>query len=114
MADDNTPKNLWEADSTHPEIAAELREHLREINDPELGLNIIQLGLVRDVSIKEDSVLVKMILTTPYCPYGPALLEMSRKKVEEITGKPTTIEYTMEAWDFSMMEDGAAEEWGFF
>ncbi len=114
MPDENEPKTIWMADSTHPAISAELREKLREITDPELGLNIIQLGLVRDVVIEDESVTVKMILTTPYCPYGPALLEMSRKKVEEIVGKPTTIEYGMEVWDFSMMEDGAAEELGFF
>ncbi len=114
MPDENEPKTIWMADSTHPAISTELREKLREITDPELGLNIIQLGLVRDVVIEDESVTVKMILTTPYCPYGPALLEMSRKKVEEIVGKPTTIEYGMEIWDFSMMEDGAAEELGFF
>lgn len=114
MTNDNEIKTIWQADSTHPSLAAELREKLREITDPELGLNIIQLGLVRDVIIDSESVTVNMILTTPYCPYGPALLEMSRKKVEEIVNKPTTIEYSMEAWDFSMMEDGAAEEWGFF
>lgn len=114
MPVENEPKTIWTADSTHPAISVELREKLREITDPELGLNIIQLGLVRDVVIEDESVTVKMILTTPYCPYGPALLEMSRKKVEEIVGKPTTIEYGMEVWDFSMMEDGAAEEWGFF
>ena len=114
MPDENPSKVVWQIDSSNPALAAKLRDALREINDPELGLNIIQLGLVRDVIVNDDNVQVKMILTTPFCPYGPALLEMGREKVEGIVGKPTTIEYSSEVWDFSMMEGGAEEEWGFF
>lgn len=111
--DSHSPVN-WQADSSHPTIAEDLREKLREVMDPELGLNIIQLGLVRDVIITDESAHLKMILTTPFCPYGPALLEMSRKKAEEAIGKPTTIEMSMEMWDFSMMEEGAGGDWGLF
>ncbi len=114
MAKESNSTVIWQADSTHPKIANNLREKLREVMDPELGLNIIQLGLVRDVTISDESAHIKMILTTPFCPYGPALLEMSRKKAEETIGKPTTIEMSMEMWDFSMMEEGAGGEWGLF
>lgn len=114
MSSEASTQPIWQADSTHPDLAATLREKLREIVDPELGLNIIQLGLVRDLIIEDNSAHVKMILTTPFCPYGPALLEMSRKKVEEIVQKPTTIEMGMEMWDFSMMEEGAGGDWGLF
>ncbi|MCS7247136.1 MAG: iron-sulfur cluster assembly protein [Anaerolineales bacterium] len=114
MTNETPSKVTWQADSTHPELAETLREKLRDIVDPEIGLNIIQLGLVRDLIIEEDRAHVKMILTTPFCPYGPALLEMSRKKVEEVLGKPTTIEMGMEMWDFSMMEEGAGGDWGLF
>ena len=55
-----------------------------------------------------------MIMTTPFCPYGPALLEMTRRKTEELSGKPTTIEMGMDMWDPSMMEEGAGAEWGLF
>jgi len=107
-------KTIWEADSTHPKLAAEIRESLRQVVDPELGLNIIELGLIREVRIDGESMTVKMILTTPFCPYGPALLETARTKAEEIAAKPTTIELGMEMWDQSMMEDDAAVEWGLF
>jgi metal-sulfur cluster biosynthetic enzyme len=53
-----------------------------------------------------------MILTTPYCPYGPAMIEMTRKKAEEALEMPVNIELGMDMWDFSMMEEGAAPEWG--
>ena len=46
--------------------------------DPEIGMSIIQLGLVRDVSIENDIAHMQMLLTTPFCPYGPALIEMTR------------------------------------
>ena len=73
-------KVIWQAESTHPDLMEPLREGLREIVDPEIGLNIIELGLVRDMEISDDQAKCTMILTTPFCPYGPALLDMTRKK----------------------------------
>jgi len=114
MEINNNKPVIWEADSTHPDLATTLRESLREVNDPELGLNIIQLGLVREVHIDSGTAHVKMLLTTPFCPYGPSMLEMTRHKTEEVLKRPTTIELSMEMWDFSMMEEGAGADWGLF
>ena len=107
-------KVVWTAESTHPELIDPLKQALREIVDPEIGLNIIELGLVRDVVIKDDQALINMILTTPFCPYGPALLDMSRQKAEKALGRQTRIELGMEMWDFSMMEEGAGADWGLY
>jgi len=114
VTEEASTKTIWQADSTHPEIAENLRTALREVLDPEIGLSIIELGLVRDVNIDDDKAQMKMILTTPFCPYGPALLDMTRKKAESSLQRPTTIEMGMEMWDFSMMEEGAGAEWGMF
>jgi metal-sulfur cluster biosynthetic enzyme len=114
MEQDMKPKVSWQADNTHPNIAPQLRETLREVVDPELGLSIIELGLVRDVVIDKDNARIDMILTTPFCPYGPALLDMTRQKAEKFLTIPTTIELGMQPWDFSMMEEGAGAEWGMF
>jgi len=111
---EDVPKLIWEIDSTHPIKAEEVRQALRQVQDPELSMSIIELGLVRDVSMDDDNLEVKMILTTPFCPYGPALLENARTKVEEVAGIPTTIELGMEMWEPSMMEDSVAAEWGLF
>lgn len=46
---------------------------LREVIDPEIGCNIVDLGLVYDVSIRGDAVLVRMTLTTPGCPMSESL-----------------------------------------
>ena len=107
-------KVTWDAENTHPDIIEPFRDAMREIVDPEIGLNIIELGLVRNLIIHPDEAEVKMILTTPFCPYGPAMLEMTRKKAEETLKLPVTIELGMEMWDFSMMEEGAGAEWGMF
>ena len=107
-------KVVWIAESTHPDLMEALRENLRQVMDPEIGLNVIELGLVRDVVVTDESANVTMVMTTPFCPYAPALLEMSRQKAEEALHRPTTVELSMEMWDPSMMEEGAGAEWGFF
>ena len=107
-------KLSWQSENAYPELSEKLKESLREVVDPEMGLNIIELGLVRDVIIEEDKANLTMILTTPFCPYGPAMLDMTRKKAETSLERPTTIEMGVEMWDMSMMEEGAGAEWGLF
>lgn len=115
MADEINPNiPIWDIENTHPDIVPALEEGLSEIIDPELGLNIIQLGLVRNVSLKDDHAVVTMILTTPYCPYGPSMMESTRKKAETILEIPTKINYGSEIWDRTMMEDGLADDWGLY
>jgi metal-sulfur cluster biosynthetic enzyme len=105
---------IWQSESTHPDLAEKAKEALREVIDPEIGLNLIELGLIRDVTISDEEAHIIMILTTPFCPYGPALLEMARKKVEDSLSLTTTIEVGMEMWDPTMMEEGAGADWGLF
>jgi metal-sulfur cluster biosynthetic enzyme len=87
---------------------------LRTVVDPEIGMNVIELGLVRDVQLSEKNAHLIMIMTTPFCPYAPQLLEQTRRTAQDFLGLPTTIEMGMEMWDPSMMEDGAASDWGLF
>jgi metal-sulfur cluster biosynthetic enzyme len=91
-----------------------LIEALRSVIDPEIGMNIIELGLVRMTEIEEDKGHVIMIMTTPFCPYAPQLLEQTRRTAQDYLERPTTIEMGLEMWDPSMMEDGAADDWGLF
>jgi metal-sulfur cluster biosynthetic enzyme len=114
MSQDSGEKITWTAEGTHPDLVTNLKEALREVIDPEIGLNIIELGLVRDVHIEEDQAKVNMILTTPFCPYGPAMLEMTRQKAESVLERPTYIEMGHEMWEPSMMEEGAGADWGMF
>lgn len=88
MTEENKNRPIWQLDSTNPELVEKFTDAMREIIDPEIGLNIIQLGLIRDVRLEEGSSVVKMILTTPFCPYGPAMLESTRQKAEEALEVP--------------------------
>ena len=114
MSQQSPEKLVWTAESTHPELIEPLRTELRKVLDPEIGLNIIELGLIRDVTIEDESAELYMIMTTPFCPYAPALLEMTRQKAEEALNRPSVVEFGMEPWDPSMMEEGAGAAWGFF
>ena len=104
----------WAIHETHPDIVEHVREKLSEVIDPEIGLSIIQLGLVREIEIDNDIARMKMILTTPFCPYGPAMIEMTKAKAVEALNRPVTIEMGMDVWDFSMMEDPSTLDWGMY
>jgi metal-sulfur cluster biosynthetic enzyme len=95
-------------------LAVAVKDKLREVIDPEIGLNVIELGLIRDVEVAPDKANVRMMLTTPFCPYGPAMLEQTRKSAQDVLDRPTTIEMSAEMWDPSFMEEGAGADWGLF
>lgn len=109
-----TNRPAWEAEATHPEEINKLKDAMHEVIDPELGFDVIQLGLIRNVTIDERGLVVHMILTTPFCPYGPAMIDSIRKKAEESVSMPVGIDLEMETWDFSMMEEGLGSDWGLY
>ncbi|MDX2075123.1 MAG: iron-sulfur cluster assembly protein [bacterium] len=102
------------SDNTSIKTEEGLIEALRSVVDPEIGMNIIELGLIRHTDIQPDRANITMIMTTPFCPYAPQLLEQTRRTSQEYLGVPTTIEMGLELWDPSMMEEGAADDWGLF
>lgn len=93
----------------------ELLEALRGVIDPEIGLNIVELGLIRNIETKPlGGAKVTMILTTPFCPYGPQVIQQVRAVANSITGGGSEVEIGTELWDPSMMEEGAGGDWGLF
>lgn len=115
MATDSTPNRpVWQAETQDPARAAQIREALGQVLDPELGLSVIQLGLIREVTLEPDKVAASMVLTTPFCPYGPAMIEEVRRKIAVTTQQPATVELIPEMWTPSMMDEEAAADWGFF
>lgn len=95
-------------------VEDDVRSALREVIDPEIGMDIVTLGLVRDVQIEEESTHIVMILTTPFCPYGPQIMEQTRRVSEIASKRPATIEMGTELWDPSYMEEGAGGDWGLY
>ena len=63
-----------------------LWDTLKQVEDPELHMSIVELGLVYDVVMDEGEVTVDMTLTSPACPVGPLLQGMIYHKVSEIEG----------------------------
>ncbi|MCP4360506.1 MAG: metal-sulfur cluster assembly factor [Chloroflexi bacterium] len=94
----------------------EIVESCRSVIDPEIGLNVVELGLIRNVELDEetDTAKLTMILTTPFCPYGPQLIEQVRMAGDKVMSSGVTVEIGTELWDPSMMEEGAGGDWGLF
>jgi metal-sulfur cluster biosynthetic enzyme len=98
----------------YSEPEQKLREALRAVIDPELGMSIVELGLIRKVDFHPDLTEITMIMTTPFCPYGPALLEQTRRTAEQHMQGPVKITLGMEMWEPTMMEGGPPAEWGLY
>ncbi len=116
VSQDPSKQAVWEIESTHPEKSESVDKALRQVMDPEIGLNVVELGLVRNVVLKDEDkgAHITMIMTTPFCPYAPALLEMTRSRVEETLKVGTSIEMGMELWEVDHMEEGTGADWGLF
>jgi metal-sulfur cluster biosynthetic enzyme len=65
---------------------AQVMEELRSILDPELNINIVDLGLVYDLQISGEEILVDFTLTYPGCPIGPQLQEEIEGTLRDLTG----------------------------
>src|SRR4028118_1797848 len=61
-----------------------IMEGLREVYDPEIGMNVIELGLIRKIILDEDKCTIKMMLTTPFCPYAGTMVSTVQERVEEV------------------------------
>lgn len=59
---------------------------LKECYDPELGISLVDLGLIYDVQVKNDKVIIKMTLTTPGCPMHSFMVNEVEEKVKNIKG----------------------------
>ena len=79
---------------------------LRTVMDPELHINIVDLGLIYDVIIKGNEIKVIMTLTTPGCPLAPVIDKKNKKALSELKADSVTIELVWEpAWSVRRMSD---------
>jgi metal-sulfur cluster biosynthetic enzyme len=63
-----------------------VRQALRQVKDPELDMNIVDLGLVYDVEVDDGLVRINMTLTSPGCPAGPMITNDIYKAVRAVEG----------------------------
>ncbi|MCT2563423.1 SUF system Fe-S cluster assembly protein [Chryseobacterium herbae] len=97
------------------DIGEEIIRVLKSVYDPEIPVDIYELGLIYDVQISEDGdVKIIMTLTTPNCPVAESLPQEVKDKVAEVEGvKSVDLELTFEpSWNKDMMSEEAKFELG--
>ncbi len=87
---------------------------LREVLDPELGINVVDLGLIYNISVEKNNVNILMTLTFPGCPLGGIINKEINDKVGKIPGLgELSLKITFDpAWDLSMINPEARAELG--
>jgi len=95
---------------------AALIDALREVIDPELMINIVDLGLVYSINHTDRKVNVEMTLTSPACPAGPQIIMQSKMALEKVPGVDVAeIKLTMSPpWSPARMTDEARDQLGIF
>jgi metal-sulfur cluster biosynthetic enzyme len=94
----------------------QILEHISPIEDPEIHIGLVDLGLIYDVDIKDDgTVRITMTLTSPMCPIGPELAGQIKTAVEELDGvREAVVDIVWDPpWDpYEMASDTAKDELG--
>lgn len=88
---------------------AEVREALRHVVDPEIGINIVDLGLVYDIEIQDARVRVTMTMTSPACPLGDYLKDLSDSAIRQRVPGVQEVEIAL-VWEPPWNPDMMAEE----
>jgi metal-sulfur cluster biosynthetic enzyme len=100
-----------------PELTTDrILEALKDVHDPELGINIVDLGLVYDVSIDGDTVHITYTLTTMGCPIGPLIEAQMQQLLAGVPGvENVDAEMVLRPpWTPEMMSEEAKAALGFF
>jgi metal-sulfur cluster biosynthetic enzyme len=88
---------------------------LRDVSDPEIGMNIVDLGLVYKVDVLDGHVDVVLTMTTPACPLGESISEESKVAIQRhVPGiRSVSVDLVWEPpWQPSMMSDAARKQLG--
>ncbi|MGZ3587428.1 MAG: metal-sulfur cluster assembly factor [Candidatus Limnocylindrales bacterium] len=72
---------------------------LRTVVDPEIGMNVVELALIKQILLGEEQTEIKMILTTPFCPYAGAMIQQIKEVTEEAEGHEVKVTLLAERWD---------------
>lgn len=82
-----------------------VRSALETVMDPEINLSVIDLGLVREIHFLPQRTHVRMMLTTPFCPYAPQLVADVKAAAESVVPQPCEVELMPDPWSPDMMPD---------
>ena len=93
----------------------DVRDALREVIDPELGINIVDLGLVYGIDVASESVRITMTMTTPACPLREYIQDLVESTVTSrlSDARRVTVDIVSEPpWTEDMMSDAARQHLG--
>ena len=108
-----TPIDLPETATTDPAAAATdtafdparratelaILDALRAVVDPEIGMNVVELALIKQILLGPDSTEIKMILTTPFCPYAGSMIAQVKEQTETVVDHDVKVTLLAERWD---------------
>jgi metal-sulfur cluster biosynthetic enzyme len=72
---------------------------LRAVVDPEIGMNVVELALIKQIILGSDSTEIKMILTTPFCPYAGSMIQQVKEQAESVVDHDVKVTLLAERWD---------------
>jgi metal-sulfur cluster biosynthetic enzyme len=72
---------------------------LRSVVDPEIGMNVVELALIKQILLGPESTEIKMILTTPFCPYAGSMIAQVKEQAESVVDHEVKVTLLAERWD---------------
>ena len=88
---------LFDAERRATELA--ILDALRAVVDPEIGMNVVELALIKQILLGQNETEIKMILTTPFCPYAGSMIQQVQEQVESVVEHPVKVTLLAERWD---------------
>ena len=88
---------LFDAERRATELA--ILDALRSVVDPEIGMNVVELALIKQILLGGDQAEIKMILTTPFCPYAGSMIQQVKEAAESVVDHEVKITLLAERWD---------------
>jgi metal-sulfur cluster biosynthetic enzyme len=87
----------FDAERRATELA--ILDALRSVVDPEIGMNVVELALIKQILLGPDSTEIKMILTTPFCPYAGSMIAQVKEQAESVVEHDVKVTLLAERWD---------------
>jgi metal-sulfur cluster biosynthetic enzyme len=96
-SDDSTGGAAFDPQRRATELA--ILDALRAVVDPEIGMNVVELALIKQIILGTDSTEIKMILTTPFCPYAGSMIQQVKDQAESVVEHDVKVTLLAERWD---------------
>jgi metal-sulfur cluster biosynthetic enzyme len=91
--------------ASKPNEAALIREALKEVIDPHVGMSVVDMGMVREITPGEDDVQIKMILTSPFCPLASMIVSQVQRAAERVVDRPVKVDLLKQPWSPAMTDE---------